>query len=221
MPDIFDEVEEDLRAERAQALLRRYGGLLLIAAGIAVLAVAAYQAWRWYDAKQAGRVATAYIAAMREADAASPSANSPQSVTAAQAFLKVAGESRAGYRTLARLRAAALLAHQGKTPEALALWNEVVHDDAADPLLRSLANLLWVEHNLDHGDPSALQQRLTELETPDSPWHGLAREADAMLQLRLGKTEAARATLKQVEADPATPEGVRRRAAGLLVRLGG
>ena len=39
MSDIFAEVDEDLRADRAQKMLKKYGGLL---AGAAVVAVAAH-----------------------------------------------------------------------------------------------------------------------------------------------------------------------------------
>ena len=40
MVDIFDEVEEDLRADRAQAFLRRYG-IVFIAVAVLVVAGAA------------------------------------------------------------------------------------------------------------------------------------------------------------------------------------
>lgn len=46
MVDIFDEVDEDLRAERAQALLKRYGGLLIALALLTIGAAGGWQAWR-------------------------------------------------------------------------------------------------------------------------------------------------------------------------------
>ncbi len=56
--DIFDEVNEDLRAERAQALLKRYGVLLLAAMLLVVAGAAAWQGWRWWRGKQDMAVAT-------------------------------------------------------------------------------------------------------------------------------------------------------------------
>ena len=46
MPDIFDEVEEDLRAERAQAIGRRYGVLGVLAAVLIVAGTGGYVWWQ-------------------------------------------------------------------------------------------------------------------------------------------------------------------------------
>ena len=46
--DIFDEVDEELRAERAQQLLKRYAGVIIAAALLIVGAAAGWQGWRWY-----------------------------------------------------------------------------------------------------------------------------------------------------------------------------
>ncbi len=55
MVDIFDEVEEDLRAERAQRLLKRYGGVIARGRDPMVGAAAGWQGWRWYQARQDAR----------------------------------------------------------------------------------------------------------------------------------------------------------------------
>ncbi len=95
MADIFDEVAEDLRAERAQALLRRYGGLMLAVALLVIAAVAAGQVWQWYQARQNARAASAYFAAMAQADAIPAAGDPAQRAAAAKAFLAVARQ-RAG-----------------------------------------------------------------------------------------------------------------------------
>ena len=58
MPDIFDEVSEDLRAERAQQMLKKYGGLLAAAAVLVLAATGGWQAWKWHESREAARVAT-------------------------------------------------------------------------------------------------------------------------------------------------------------------
>src|ERR1019366_9355116 len=67
--DIFDEVDEELRAERAKKLLQRYSGLIIGAAILLVVAVGAWKAMQWYQARETARVADSYLAAMRAADA--------------------------------------------------------------------------------------------------------------------------------------------------------
>ncbi len=68
MSDIFDEVDEDLRADRARKLMQKYGGLLLAAAVLVVVGVGGYQAWQYREARETARVADIFLAAMRIAD---------------------------------------------------------------------------------------------------------------------------------------------------------
>ena len=68
-------------------------------------------------------------------------------------FAAIATDAPAGYRALARLRAAALKAEAGDRAAALALWDGIARDGAVEPLYRSLATLMWGLHSLDGGDP--------------------------------------------------------------------
>ena len=216
MVDIFDEVDEDLRADRAKLLLKRYGPLLVAVAVLVVALAGGWRAWQWYDAKQNAAVAERFLAAMKVADEKQAAAR-----TAAIAdFSAIAGSAHSGYRTLSRLRASGLKADAGDLPGAAALWDEVAADGSADPLLRDLANLQWAMHEIDSADPATVEARLQPLIIATNPWHALASETMAMLDLRRGRVDAARDTLKELAQDISAPEGVRRRAEGVLGRLG-
>jgi hypothetical protein len=219
--DIFDEVDEDLRAERAQALLKRYGGLLLAAALLTVGAAGGWQAWRWWQARQDMAAGTAFVAAMNTAQAAGPSTDPASRKAAIEAFEQVAATAPAGYRSLARLRAASLKADTGDLQGAAALYDQVAADPATDQLLRDLASLLWAHRQLDTADPARLEARLKALAVPDNPWHALANEDLALLDLRQGHTDAAKTTLRLLANDTTLPQDLRGRASGLLNRLGG
>lgn len=221
MVDIFDEVEEDLRADRARAFAKRYGILIVALMVLVVAAVGGWQAWRWYDARQTMAQAGAYIAAMRTADGLGAGADKAQRDAAKDAFLAVAAGANDGYRTLARLRAAALAGDNGDQAGALTLLDQVSNDGAADPLLRDLASLLWVQRQVDGGDPAALGTRLAPLVSPGNPWHALAQETQALLALRAGRRDEARDIYKRLAGDLTAPESLRGRAAGLFARLGG
>ncbi|MDB5374771.1 MAG: hypothetical protein JWP04_3413, partial [Belnapia sp.] len=97
--DIFDEVQEDLRAERMNRLLARYGGLFFGVMLLVVAGVAGLQGWRWWQARAAGAVAERYLAVNKAA--AEPGADGK---VAAEGFAGIAAEAPPGYRTLARLR---------------------------------------------------------------------------------------------------------------------
>jgi hypothetical protein len=215
--DIFDEVEEELRAERARKLLQRYGSLIIAAAVAIVALVAGFQAWRWYEARERARVAAIYIGAMHQADAQT----SADHQAALAGLAKVSAEGMPGYTTLARLRAAALKADAGDKEGALRLWDDVANDASGDPLLRDLANLEWAMHQVDTGDPAQVTARLKPLADPNNAWHAMAEEQLALLALRQGQTQAAHDTLKKLANDVTAPQGVRGRAGGLLAKLGG
>jgi hypothetical protein len=215
--DIFDEVEEDLRADRAQRLLKKYGFVLVAAACLVVVGAGGWQAWQWYDAKRNAGFARDYLAAQHIADTTKGAGRQ----AALAGFAGVADAAGAGYRTLARLQEAALKAEAGDLDAASALWDQVANDSAADPLLRDVANLQWATHHIDTGAPETVAARLVPLAAAAAPFRALAQEAQAMLDLRQGHADSARATLRQLAQDATAPEGVRRRADGILERLGG
>ena len=207
MPDIFDEVEEDLRAERAKRLAQKWGGIALGVVLLALGGAGAWQGWRWYEARQAAGAAETYLALHRASEREGASL-----ATAADGFAALGREAPAGYRTLALLRAAALKAETGDTAGALALWDQVANDRDADPLYRDLATLLAVTHALDSGDPGQLAARLGPLTAEGNPWRASARETQALLALRRGATEEARRILEALVADQSAPAGLRERA---------
>jgi len=216
VPDIFDEVAEDLRAERAQKLLRRYGGLLIIAAVLVIAGVGGHEIWKRYQAGEIARQAALFLEAQKIA--AGPIAGRSAAVPVLE---NLARDGSAGYRALSRLRAAAIKAEAGDHASAAQLWNAVANDGDADPLLRDLATLQWATHQIDAGEAGAVDLRLAPLLAAGNPFRPMAEEIRALMALRLGKLDAAREGFKRLAVDTAAPDGVRGRANGLLQRLGG
>ncbi len=220
VPDIFDEVEEEVRAERMRRLLSRYAGLILAAVLLVVAAVAGWRIRDYYQARQDRAAASQYLTALNQAQAAGPSDQASRA-SAAAVLTRLAKSGPSGYRALARLRLAALAAQAGKKPEALDLYNALATDQSADPLLRDLATLLWAEHQIDSGDPQVLEARLKPLAAAGSPWRPLAERQLALLDLRQNRTAPARDILRRLAVDGAAPSGVRDSAQLLLQQLGG
>jgi hypothetical protein len=215
--DIFDEIQEDLRAERVQRLLKRYGWLIIAFAVLVVGAVIAWELHTQASDRANAAAASRYIAAINAIESGPGGASHPDQLPALD---QLAASAPEGYKTLARLRAAGLKAQGGDLAGAESLWNAVAADPNVGRLLRDFAVLVAAQHELDHGSPEALQARLKPLAEPDNPWSALAREQLAVLDLRLGKTADARKALQALSTDFLAPQGVRARAQALLVGLG-
>ena len=150
MTDVFAEVDEEVRQDQLQKLAKKWGPPIL---GAVVLAVAAYGGWLYWKAEQLkARVeaSDAFAAALAKSSKETPAA-------ALAALAQVAERYEGGYRTLALLQSAALQAEQGKREEAVALYERVSADAAADPLLRSLGTLLSVMHQADYVELATTQ----------------------------------------------------------------
>ncbi len=221
MVDIFDEISEDLRAERTVLLLRRYGGLFVALAVLVLLAVAGQQLWSAYQTKRNNAAAIEYSGITQPLDNLGPGISPRQEIAAAGALAQFGKTAPAGYRSLAYLRAAGLYAAAGQTQAAEGLWDAVAADRNADPLLRQLADLLWAQHALGTAPDNAVLARLQPLTAPDNVWHGLAQETQALLYLRDGKKDQAKAVFGQIASDPTVPEGAHNRADALLAQLNG
>jgi hypothetical protein len=215
MVDIFDEVSEDLRNERALALAKRYGVVLLAACLAVLVGVGVQQFWQWRQAQDAQKAAGAYLAVTGPIDA-NPAPD--QAAKGAASLTNFAATAPAGYAALADLRAAALYSAAGQTGQALAIWNNVANS-SVDPLLSDLAALLWAQHAAGTVPDDQVLTRLKPLEATGNPYHDLAQETQALIYLKQGHADLAKAIFTQIESDPAAAPDVRNRAQGLLASL--
>ena len=223
--DIFSEIDGDLRAERNAVRNRRLAILGLVLLVVVGAAVGAWQYLAYRQTARAASFAAAYFDAQQDADTAPPAAAGPdaaltaEQVRARSEFAAIAARAPDGFATLSRLRMAALAWRANDHAAALALWDRIARDGAADADLRGLGDLLWVQHSADDAEPGLLKTRLRDLLKPESPWHMLALETDALIDLRTGDVAGARRKLTTVSQDPAASESERGRASGLLDTL--
>lgn len=214
LPDIFDEVAEDLRAERARQMWLRFSTPLLALLLLVLAGVGGWQGWRWYETRQRTAAATQFMAAHRAAEA-----EGADLAAMAARFEGVTGDATEGYRTLALLRAAALKAETGDRDGALALYDRVANDGAADPIYRNLAGLMWVLRSMDTAEPSVLAARVAPLARPDAPFSASARELAALVQIKAGQRDEARRALEALASDSAAPQTIRERAGRVAAEL--
>ena len=210
--DIFDEVDEELRRDRAKVLWDKYGKLIIAAAVLIVIATSANVFWRNYTEQQRLENARAFMEATVQARAGEVD-------QAIDGFVALAAEGQAGYALIARFRAAALKAENGDLEGAIADYAALAADGDLDPIYRDLATLMRVISEADTGDPGTLIQDLEPLAAEARPWRHTAREFTAVQHLRQGKTAEARQTLTMLADDLEAPRGIRARASEMLRAL--
>ena len=215
MADIFHEVDEEVRRERLQKLWDRYSIYII---GLAVLIVAGMAAWRgyeWWVAKQAAAAGAQFEQALTLSEQG-------KHAEAEQAFTKIAGEAPAGYRILARLRAASELA-QTKPADAVKAYDQVAADASLGQTLQDLAALRAAMLLADSAALAEMEKRLGPLTEPGRSFRASARELLALSAWQNHDAAAARKYIDMLTADAETPPGARARAEMLaaLIAAGG
>ncbi len=202
--DIFNEVDEEVRRERLQKLWDRYG---IYAIALAILIIAGIGAWRgyqWLQAKKAAAAGAAFESALSLSEAG-------KHAEAEAAFTQVAAEAPAGYRTLARLRAAAELA-QVKPTDAVKAYEELAADSSLGATLQDLAAVRAGMLMVDSAPFSDMRQRLDPVSEPGRTFRHSARELLALSAWRNHDFTAARRYIDMIATDAETPAGTRARA---------
>ena len=214
MSDIFREIEEDLRRERLIEIWKRYGSHILVGAGAVLIIAAVVVFWLNYQASQRARQSDAFLAALQAAD----SGDAPE--TLLQRFRDIADEGGEGYRVLAQLNQASLLAKSGDTDAASRIYDDVASRSANDQLLRDLARIKSAQLLVDKVSPDDLRARLVGVLDPDNPWRLAARDTLAVAHFNAGNLDAARREYELIALDPMTPPNMRVRANQMLAVLG-
>jgi hypothetical protein len=203
MADIFDEVEEDLRKARFEALVKKYWPALLTAAAVVVVVVGG---WRFYEYRQAQQSAAAgarFAAALR--------LSRTDGAEAEKQFQSLAADAPSGYRILSRFRQATELGTRDKDA-AVRAYDALAADPAIGPVLQDVARIRAGYLLVDSAPAAEVNRRVEALAMPGGTFRHSARELLALAALKAGDRPAAERWLKAITDDAETPQGVRGRA---------
>lgn len=201
---IFSEIDEELRSERMQALWRQFGPWVIGAAVLIVVLVGANEGWRWYQNDIAARSSDQFYAAFELIDQGD--------VEGAQAALNEIVSSGSGqYPLMARFSQAALLAEEGETEEAIAIYDALANNQS-NQRVREVALYLAASLHVDQGDVEGVRARVGGLIAPDNPMRNIAREILGLTQYVAGERDAALQNFTAILSDPLASAGLQRRA---------
>ncbi|HJQ56356.1 MAG TPA: tetratricopeptide repeat protein [Vineibacter sp.] len=210
MADVFQEVDEALRQDKAREWWKRHGNKVIAAGIVLVLAVAAWNGWTWYQTAERGKASAAFTAAVDSA--------SKDRAAAIAALEKLTGGIEP-YASLARLKIAQLKAEAGERAAAATQFAGASQSmPTAD--LKELATLLSVMQTFDTASADEMQAKLQPLTGRDRPWRSSALELMAAVAMKRNDTAAARQVWTELRDDVATPPALRERAREMLAVLG-
>ncbi|ATC31677.1 hypothetical protein CA606_04515 [Caulobacter vibrioides] len=206
MVDVFDEVEEQLRAERYRTLAKKSLPWVAAATAVVVIGVGGYWGWTSYQTGQTDKASQAYQAALKTAQTQGPT-------KAFDGFKSVADTNAKGYKALALMQMGAIRLEEKKTPEAVGYFDEAAKV-APNPMIGDLARLKSAFALMDTASYKDIETRLTPLAGEKSPYRVYAKEALAFAKLQAGDLAGARSefVILANSLDANTSEAVRQRA---------
>jgi hypothetical protein len=209
--ELFDEVDEEVRRDQLKKLWDRYS-IYIVA--VALLIVAAVGGWRGYQYLEANKAAEAGAAFNRAVELSEQNKHSE----AETAFSDLAAKAPAGYRMLARLRAAAEAANRD-SQAAAKMYDEIAADSTVGGPERDLARIRAAGLLLETSSYPSMLQRLEPATAAGATFRHTARELLALSAWRANDTAAARQWLDLIANDGETPSSLRSRGEALQALL--
>lgn len=211
MSELFSEVDEDLRREQLKKLWDKYSILIVGVALLVIVGVGGWRAYSYLEGKKAAEAGSAF-------DKAADLADQSKHAEAEAAFAKLALDAPAGYRILARLRAASELA--ARDPQAaVKQFDDIAADSTVPAVQQDMARLRAASLLVDTTPYDALLPRLEAVAAPTGTYRHSARELLALSAWRANNVVATRKWLDLITNDGETPASLRTRAEALQALL--
>ena len=211
MGDIFQEIDEEIRRDKAEALWKRFGSYVLGGAAALIAVTAGWVGWQEYNQRQSVSFTASIHAAMNLAQAQ----QNPQAIEAFTAATESADDNQAA---LVLLQEASIRAREGDAESARGLYQSVRENEAVGTPYRALAAIRSVELDLDTGDPGAMLDWLQPYAGSDSPWRLIVWELSAFLEQRNGNSDGAKAHLERIRDDDESSAAARARVEAYLAQ---
>lgn len=211
---LMREVDDAVRQGDLENFGERYGKPLIALVVVLVLALAVYLMW-WQPSQRAAAEARSetLVSALDNVEAGNLQ-------TAYDALEALAADGSDAAAVNARLLRGGIAAQQGRTEDALAIFDELANDTAAPEELRNLALIRKVATGFDTMDKAAVLAALQPLAVPGEPFFGSAGELVAMAYLDQGKRNEAGALFAAIAKDDDVPESLRSRSRQMAGVLG-
>ena len=211
MVDFINEVEEELRKDKYNQLLRKFGPYIV---GLIIVIVAATGYMEYNKSKTTNTAESASAAYMT----AGKLETSGDLQGAMDKFIALAEVAPDGYAGLSLTRAAGIKVRLGDMDAAVSLFDQAA-EKFTKPVHKDLASLKAAYILLDQGRYDDVQARAGLLAVDGAPYVDLAKEILAHAALNSGDSAAARTQFAYLSNAPGVLGGVKTRASQALALI--
>ena len=211
MSDIFREVEEDVRRERAKNIWKRFGAYIIAAGVLVFLGIGGWQLWQRHERQEREKLSDQFLAAQR--------ITNPRD--AANAFVDLSRTGKGGYGLVARLAQANAMFASGQGKPAIDLYKEIAASD--NGTIGSVARLRAAWASVDISTRTQLAELLKPFDQAENPWRQNAQEVLAYADYRALDMKSAQTKYAAIAADPQSPDSLKARARAMaeFIKNGG
>jgi hypothetical protein len=199
---LIREVDEEVRQDEYQKLWKKHGTKIIGAVLVAVLAVAGFEGWKYYQKSQAEQASIVYLDAVQKANDGKHD----------DALAAIAAVKHQGFAQVAKLREAAVLADKGDTEKAIAAYEAFIADASNDVVLVDLARIRQGYIMVDTKTPDELLTKLGKFDKEGNAWRHAAREIFGLAAYRVKDFAMADRYMNAIFADPDAPQSLKQRA---------
>ena len=207
------EVDDELRRERVNRFVARWGWYIVGALVAALAAVGGLIWWNHHKEVQAGEESTKLVQVIEQLDARNARGAAP-------GIDELAGSDRAGYRIAALFLRANAQVSTGAIPAAIETLKGIAADESAPQPFRDAALIRQTQLEFDSLNPQQVAQRLQPFVQAGNPWHGSAGEMLGIAMVKANQPQQAARIFEGLLRDPAVPDSIHARVQQFASSLG-
>ena len=212
MADLFQEIDDELRQDKASRLWKLYGKYVIVVAIIIITSVGGYKFWQQKQLDDGEKASIAYEAAL----ARSASGDFKGAIDQLnEKELRITP----GYAALSQMQKANLAMKIKDFEAALITYKDIAENDDYPQSIKEWASFRHAAVRVEKQIDSNASADLDKLIATDSPWRFLAKEIKAIKEIETGNNSEAKAIFSELADDENAPERLRVRAAEFLQTL--
>ena len=207
------EVDENLRRDQLRDFAKQYGGWLIAAIALFLIASGAFIWWQ-QDKVQQSQKQVEQIAEIFKNIGSGASADAPKQLD------DLSSSGSKAVRATAMFTRAALAIQQNDLKLATAKYREIAGDSSLPQPYRDAALIRQTALEFDSIPPQEVISRLQPLAKPGAPWFGSAGEMTGLALIKQGQSAQAAQLYAAIAKDRTVPDTIRARAVQVASSLG-